>query len=211
MTQAPEVRPARLLAGVVIAATIAAVLLLRAKWWPYAIKVPGLAAAHEWPGKDIFGVGGVQPGDAPSWSAAVSFTRAYAEAVWRALLAALLISAALQTLVPRAWLLRVLNPAVLAFLLLVAPWEWTVTRAVMGAVVVVGGAALVARPAGGRAPVPDDDADEPPTLGRYLRTLLRMAVTLVPEYLIGQWLSGVQVRWTARCMPIRSCGRIGAS
>ena len=35
--------------------------------------------------------------------------------------------------------------AVLVFLLLVAPWQWTVTRLVVGAVVVVDGAALVAR------------------------------------------------------------------
>jgi len=35
------------------------------------------------------------------------------------------------------------------FLLLVARWQWTVTRIVAGVLVVVGGAALVARPAGG--------------------------------------------------------------
>jgi hypothetical protein len=57
----------------------------------------------------VLSVGGVQPGDAPSWNAAISFTSAYIEAVWKALVAALLISAALQAFVPRTWLLRLLN------------------------------------------------------------------------------------------------------
>ncbi|GAA2577134.1 hypothetical protein GCM10010435_61620 [Winogradskya consettensis] len=160
--------------------------------------------------------------------------------MWKALAAALLIGAALQTLVPRTWLLRVLNrrgslssaaagglagmpsmmctcctapvavslkrrgastaavvaywlgnpllnPAVLVFLLLVAPWQWTATRLMVGALVVVGGAALVARLDGGRMPAStvDEPADDPPpTFGRYLRALLRLAVVLVPEYLV---------------------------
>ena len=39
----------------------------------------------------------------------------------------------------------VLNPAVLAFLALVAPWQWVVTRLIAGTVLVVGVTALVAR------------------------------------------------------------------
>lgn len=256
MTAVDEQRAAgrlrnRLVAGVLVAALVALITLFWAKWSPYAAKIPGLAASGVWGGSDILTVGGVQPGDAPSWSAATSFTWAYAQAVWRALLAALLISAALQTLVPRSWLLRVLNrrgtvrsavagglagtpsmmcacctapvavglkrqgastaavvafwlgnpllnPAVLVFLLLVAPWQWTVTRLVVGVVVVVGGAVLVARLAERRAPVtlpPVATDDPPPGVRRYLRVLLRMSVTLVPEYLVVVMLLGAFRGW----------------
>ncbi|WP_250004905.1 permease [Actinoplanes sp. M2I2] len=257
MTQASESEVAgprsRLVVGVVVASVLTVALLTWAKWLPYAGRIPGLAADGAWPGKDILGVGGVRPGDAPSWSAGTSFTWAYAQAVWRALVAALLISAALQTLIPRAWLLRVLNrrgrlrsalagglastpsmmctcctapvavglkrrgastaavvvaywlgnpllnPAVLVFLLLVAPWQWTVTRAVAGLVVVVGGAALVARLADRRPPAglvaPEEEDDPPPSLRRYGRALFRSSVILVPEYLVVVMLIGAFRGW----------------
>ncbi|MEU4214180.1 permease [Actinoplanes sp. NPDC026623] len=242
----------RLAVAVIVAAALATALLLWAKWVPYGAKVPGLAGSGVWPGSDILRTGGVRAGDAPSWGAATSFTGAYARAVWRALLAALLISAALQTLVPRAWLLRLLNrpgrlqsalagglagtpsmmctcctapvavglrrrganiaavvaywlgnpllnPAVIVFLLLVAPWQWTATRLVVGALVVVGGAALVSRIAEGRSPavpvVVDEVEDQGPSLRRYQAVLLRLGVTLVPEYLVVVMLVGAFRGW----------------
>jgi uncharacterized membrane protein YraQ (UPF0718 family) len=99
----------RMLAGVLVAGALALLVLTWAKWLPYGTRTAGLAADHTWPGSSILDVGGVRSGDAPSWSAATSFTWAYVQAVWKALVAALLIGAALQTLVPRTWLLRVLN------------------------------------------------------------------------------------------------------
>lgn len=245
-------RPSGSAIGVLIAVVVAVAGLLWAKWWPYQAKVHGLAASHAWAGSGIFGVGGVHPGDAPSWSAATSFTVAYGRAIWKALVVALLISAALQTLVPRTWLLRLLsrrrpvaaavagglaatpsmmctcctapvavtlrrsgvptaavvaywlgnpllNPAVLVFLAFVAPWPWTVTRLVAGAAVVVGGSVLVARLADRRVPegltVPEPPADEPPSLRRYLGALLRLILTLVPEYLIVVMLVGAFRGW----------------
>jgi uncharacterized protein len=211
----------------------------------------------------VLSVGGVHPGDAPSWHAATSFTAAYIEAVWKALVAALLISAALQALVPRTWLLRMLNrrgrvtsalagglcstpsmmctcctapvavslrrsgvsisaavaywlgnpllnPAVLVFLLLVAPWQWTTTRLVIGLLVVVGGAALVARLTEGRRDVAmpgtaqliRDDEQEPLATewlrsapSRFGRTLLRLSIVLVPEYLLMVMLIGAFRGW----------------
>ncbi|MEV6848370.1 permease [Actinoplanes sp. NPDC051411] len=238
--------------GVLVAVAVAIAGLLWAKWWPYQAKAHGLATTHTWAGSGIFGVGGVQPGDAPSWSAATSFTSAYLRAIWKALVAALLISAALQTLVPRTWLLRVLNrrrpvsaavagglaatpsmmctccaapvavtlrrngvptaavvaywlgnpllnPAVLVFLVFVAPWQWTLTRLVVGAAVVVGGAVLVARLTDRRVPeevaVPGPAADEAPSLRRYLGALLRLVLTLVPEYLVVVMLIGAFRGW----------------
>src|SRR3712207_7708021 len=95
-----------------------------------------------------------------------------------------------------------LNPAVLVFLLLVAPWEWTVTRLVVGVLVVVGGAALVARITDRRAPASAVPAEEPaPAPGarslvvRYGRTLARLSVTLVPEYLLVVMLIGGLRGW----------------
>jgi uncharacterized membrane protein YraQ (UPF0718 family) len=183
---------------VLLALVVAVAALLWAKWLPYEAKVATLSSTRTWDGTSVLGVGDVRPGDPPSWHAATTFSTTYLRAVWKALVAALLISAAVQAFVPRAWLLRLLNrpgrlrsaavgglvstpsmmctcctapvaatlrrdgvspaaalaywlgnpllnPAVVVFLALVAPWQWTVTRVVVGAVVVVGGSALVAR------------------------------------------------------------------
>ena len=107
----PDARSARAatVAGVLVAVVVVAVALLWAKWLPYAARASSVHASGAWRRSSVLGVGGVRPGDAPSWHAATSFTSAYVQAVWKALVAALLISAALQSLVPRAWLLRVLN------------------------------------------------------------------------------------------------------
>jgi hypothetical protein len=244
----------RTVTGVVAAAAIFTAALLWAKWWPYAGKIGDVGASHTWPGSDILGVGGVRPGDAPSRHAATSFAGAYFLAIWKALVAALLIGAALQTLVPRRWVARVtarrgpvsgavlgglagtpsmmctccaapvaatlrrtgvptsaavaywlgnplLNPAVLVFLLFVAPWQWTVTRLVMGVVLVVGGAALVARLTDGRraAAAPETGSTGPRDTGhpaaRYARALGRLTVTVVPEYLVVVGLIGAFRGW----------------
>jgi uncharacterized membrane protein YraQ (UPF0718 family) len=243
-------------AAIVAALVIAVGTLLWSKWLPYQARVRELSAGHTWSGSSILRAGGVQAGDPPSWSAATTFTWAYLQAVWKALVAALLISAAVQALIPRGWLLRVLNrrsrtagalagglaatpsmmcaccsapvavslrrsgvstsavvaywlgnpllnPAVLIFLALVAPWQWSVTRLVVGGLVVVGGAALVARLTDKPAPdavVGELDTDtEPRTPGRLLRdygrVLLRLAVTLVPEYLVVVLLIGAFRGW----------------
>jgi uncharacterized protein len=250
-------------AGVLVAAVVFVVALLWAKWLPYAARASSLHESGGWSGSSVLSVGGVRPGDAPSWNAAISFTSAYIEAVWKALVAALLISAALQAFVPRTWLLRLLNrrgrvtsalagglcstpsmmctcctapvavslrrsgvstsaavaywlgnpllnPAVLVFLLLVAPWQWTVTRLVIGLLVVVGGAALVAWLTEGRRGVAIPEAsqltgnDEQEPLGtewlasapaRFGRALLRLSIVLVPEYLIVVMLFGAFRGW----------------
>jgi uncharacterized membrane protein YraQ (UPF0718 family) len=239
--------------GVVV---VAVVVLFWSKWLPYAEKVIELGGTRTWSGSSILSVGGVRPGEPPSWHAALSFTVAYAAAVWKALVAALLISAAVQAWVPRAWLLRLLdrpgrvrsaavaglvsmpsmmctcctapvavglrrrgvgvsaavaywlgnpllNPAVLVFLVLVAPWQWVVTRALVGLLLVVGGAATVLwladrrrEPAMARVELESpliDDGGDPDISGdgwlraapaRFARVLVRMSLVLVPEYLL---------------------------
>jgi uncharacterized protein len=248
---------------VLIASLVFVVVLLWAKWLPYAARASSVHASGAWSGSSVLGVGGVRPGDAPSWHAATSFTAAYVAAVWKALVAALLISAALQSLVPRTWLLRLLNrrgrvasavagglcstpsmmctcctapvavtlrrsgvstsaalaywlgnpllnPAVLVFLLFVAPWQWTATRLVVGLLVVVGGAALVARLTENRRGTAGSDTaqltgdDEPEPMGtewlvsapsRFGRALLRLSIVLVPEYVLVVMLIGAFRGW----------------
>ena len=242
-----------MLVGVAVALLLAVVLLLWAKWLPYGQRIATLAGTRTWTGSNVLGAGGVRPGDPPSWQAATSFATAYLSAVWQALVAALLISAAVQALVPRTWLLRVLdrpgrvrsaaaggllgtpsmmctcctapvvvtmrrqgvpvsaavaywlgnpllNPAVLVFLALVAPWEWTVTRLVVGVAVVVGGAALVGWVAERRrvagVTTPDEATDEPGgPPRRFLVALLRLTVVLVPEYVVVVLLIGAFRGW----------------
>jgi len=85
-----------------------------------------------------------------------------------------------------------LNPAVLVFLALVAPWQWTLTRLVVGAAAVLGAAVLVARLAPRRAEpalTPDPDAaretsDSTPAAVRFAAALVRLCVVLVPEYFV---------------------------
>jgi uncharacterized membrane protein YraQ (UPF0718 family) len=247
--------------GVGIVAVLAAGLLWWAKWGPYTGTATGLASSHHWSGHSTLDAAGVRAGSAPSWAAAWSYTVHYSLSVWRALLAALLIAAALQSLVPRAWLVGVLsrrrdvssatagglasmpsmmctccsapvavalrrcgaptpavlaywmgnpllNPAVLVFLALVAPWQWVATRAAIGALLVVGGSAFVARFAPGRTLDPDAvpratvSAGPPPAdfslagaPARFARALLKLAAILVPEYFAVVLLVGAFGGW----------------
>jgi hypothetical protein len=246
LTDRPTRPPSRRTAasGVLLALIIAAAALLWAKWLPYEEKAVTLSGTHTWKGNSILAVGGVHPGDAPTWHAATTFFTTYVLAIWKALVAALLISAAVQAFVPRTWLLRLLNrrgtvrsaaagglastpslmctccaapvaatlrrdgvstaaalaywlgnpllnPAVLVFLAFVAPWQWTLTRIVVGLLVVVGGSALVARltarrelPVSQVAPEPEAGDWFAQAPGRFVRTLVRLLLTLVPEYLL---------------------------
>jgi hypothetical protein len=102
-------RPAAVAAALLIAAVVFVVALLWAKWLPYAAKTAAVANTHTWSADNILAVGGVAPGDAPSWQAATSFFSAYLTAIWKALVAAVLVSAAVQSLVPRGWAARLIN------------------------------------------------------------------------------------------------------
>jgi uncharacterized membrane protein YraQ (UPF0718 family) len=257
LTDRPARPPSRrtAAAGVLLAVVIAAAALLWAKWLPYEAKAVTLSGTHTWEGSSILAVGGVHSGDAPTWHAATTFFTAYVLAIWKALVAALLISAAVQAFVPRSWLLRLLNrrgrlrsaaagglastpsmmctcctapvaatlrrdgvsaaaalaywlgnpllnPAVLVFLAFVAPWQWTLTRIVIGVLVVVGGSALVARLTG-RRELPVSQVAPEPEAGdwfaqapeRFARTLLRLLLTLVPEYLLVVLVLGAVRGW----------------
>ena len=247
---APSPLPRRTaLLGLVAFLAIAVVALWWAKWAPYADRLRITDATGAYPGHDVLAKAG-EPGAAPSWSGAWAFLKAYADAVWPALVAGLLIAAAVEALLPRTWLLRVLgaegpggrvaaataslpgmmctccsapivrslrrcgvspanavaywlgnpvlNPAVIAFLAIVAPWSWVATRVAVGLVVVLGLPALVARLTPARDhPVEIDATQEAtgPAPVRYLRSLARLAVLLIPEYLVVVLLVGGLRGW----------------
>jgi uncharacterized membrane protein YraQ (UPF0718 family) len=256
---------AQAILGVAVALAIAAGLLWWAKWAPYSAKIDGLSQSRHWGGHSTLSAAGIEAGQAPSWTAAWSFTVDYGQTVWKALLAALLIAAALQSLVRRDWLVRLLsrrtpvtsamagglvsmpsmmctcctapvavslkrcgaptsavlaywmgnpllNPAVLVFLVLVAPWQWVATRLVVGAILVVVGSAIAARWAANRRTASDADADtdanatetesQPqvtfelagaPT--RFGKALTRLALILIPEYFVVVMLIGAFGGW----------------
>lgn len=235
----------------------AAAALTWAKWQPYTHKLAALWQDGTWSGRSIVDDAGTA-GAAPDLSRGWSFTVTYFEAVWVALLAALVISAAVEALVPGRWLQRLLrrgghagavrgglvampsmmctccaapitktlrrqgastsaavaywlgnpaiNPAVLAFLVIVAPWQWAVTRAVGGLVLVFVVSSLVARlairrrdenPAGPGEPaaMPTTEVDLRTTPRRFLGSLGRLSVTLLPEYLLVIFAVGTFRGW----------------
>jgi uncharacterized membrane protein YraQ (UPF0718 family) len=239
------------IAGVGLFLALFAGLLDWAKWSPYLAKLSKIRATHVWPGHDVLAKAG-PPHASPSFHGAWTFTLAYAEAVWPAIVAALLVAAAVESLVPRRLVLRaldrgsdlgaaaaggllalpslmctcctapvaatlrrcgastaaalgywlgnpVLNPAVLVFLALVAPWQWVTTRIVVGLVLVVPGAALVGRLVDrGRRRSPEPEV-EPYRLAaaprRFAGGLARLSLTLLPEYAIIVFLVGLLRGW----------------
>jgi uncharacterized membrane protein YraQ (UPF0718 family) len=240
-------------AGTLAFVAVAAVALTWAKWNPYAHKLAGLRNTRTWPGSDILATAGEAEG-APSLHGAWTFTRAYGDAVWPALVAGLAIAAAVEALVPRRFLLRalarrthargslagglaslpslmctcctapvaatlrrngvpassalaywlgnpVLNPAVLAFLAIVAPWQWVATRLVAGIVLVFALTPLVARLADRGTAAVAIDLETLPAFRlseaprRFGRALARLAATLVPEYLVVVFALGLFRGW----------------
>jgi uncharacterized membrane protein YraQ (UPF0718 family) len=95
-----------------------------------------------------------------------------------------------------------LNPAVLVFLFFVAPWQWTLTRAVVGiaTVICVGvSVGLVAsrRGAGPQLPeatAPSDDQSAG-AARRWVRALLSLCLVLLPEYVVVVLVVGAFRGW----------------
>jgi hypothetical protein len=239
----------------VLTVAVAVLGLLWAKWLPYTERTLVLAASGVWKGTSVLLAGA---GENPLARARV-FTVVYFEAVWKALLVAIVVAACVDVLVPRSWLLRalgrrtplggslagglaalpgmmctccaaplavtlrrtgvptsaalafwlgspLLNPAVLVFLALLAPWPWTAVRVALGLLLVVGVSALLGHLVQRRcprlptaadravAPAPADPAPAPRLRelpGRWLRSFGRLALVLMPEYLVVVFLVGL--------------------
>lgn len=243
---AAPVRRREALLGALVFAVLAAAALAWAKWVPYLHRLDVTASTGSYPGHDVLVKAGA-PGDAPSLAGGWAFTKAYVVAIWPALVAGLLIASAVETLLPRRWLLRalgrdgavgrltggvaslpsmmctcctapvvrslrragvptgtalaywlgnpVLNPAVLAFLAIVLPWQWVVTRVLVGAVLVFGATGLIARFAKPREVPLDVPPEEPAEPRRFLAALARMTLVLIPEYAVFVFAVGALRGW----------------
>jgi hypothetical protein len=95
-------------AGVLVLAVVFAAGLAWAKWIPYAQKASHLAVTHSRSGGTMFADSG-KPGAAPTLSGAWHFTWTYFQEVWKGFLVALVIAAVFDALVPRNWLLTLMN------------------------------------------------------------------------------------------------------
>jgi hypothetical protein len=256
--------PAVLVTGALVVAIIVVAGFAWAKWLPYAAKIDLLDSTGVWEGTSMLATAG----DTPSLSGGWEFLVAYTSAVWKALVVALLLAAALDALVSKQWLARLLsrggdlrqagtgallslpsmmctcctapvtvtlrragagiaavvghwlgnpllNPAVLVFLFLVAPWQWGVTRGVVGLAVVIAASLIAARLADETAaptPVPEDEpgprlAELP---GRFLGSLWRLGRVLVPEYAVVVLLVGAFSGWLSRFTELTGSGGIVA-
>lgn len=247
-----------LAAAAVVFGAVAVGAVTWAKWYPYAGKMAKLWGTRTWSGSSILGTGAVRTGSGPSWHAAWTFTVTYGQEIWIALVAAILIAAAMEALMPRQsvasllsrrstvggslvgglvalpammctccsapltvtlrrngaptasalgfWLGNpVLNPAVIAFLVLVGPWQWTVTRVAVGLLVVLAVPYVATRLRGPSAAGADPAAVSPPAVvepfhlhqapQRFIATVVRLAVTLVPEYFVVVLLIGAFRGW----------------
>jgi uncharacterized membrane protein YraQ (UPF0718 family) len=105
ISAAPSVNRSRAVGLTLVALAVAAIGLAWAKWLPYADRAAGIAGSGHYPGKSLLAAGA---GQGP-FERAFTFTSVYTQAVWKALLVALIISACVDVLVPRRWLLRVLG------------------------------------------------------------------------------------------------------
>lgn len=240
------------LIGVWLFAVIAVAGLSYAKWWPYAVKAAGVLGGGALP--DTSGGTGGAPSPSLSWRTAWSFVTAYFSSVWVALVAAIVIAAAMESLLPKAWLFRALsagprwlagapmggllalpsmmctccsapmtvslrrrgarassalaywlgnptlNPAVLIFLAVLLPWQWVTVRIVAGLLLVLVVAPLIGRmagpPAGLDIPELPGTAESGGAMAvRFFRTAGRLAVTLVPEYVIVVMAVGAVRTW----------------
>lgn len=106
--QDPRRRLAVGVAGVCVLAVVFAAGLAWAKWLPYAGRASHLSTTHAWSGGTVFAHSGA-PGSAPALAGSWRFAVVYFKEVWAGFLVALAIAAALEALVPRAWLLRIMN------------------------------------------------------------------------------------------------------
>lgn len=256
----PRLKPADWL-GLAVLLALLVVGLSWSKWVPYWDRAWGLNETSVWDGDSLL----ASAGETMSFAGAWNFTLTYFDAVWKALLVALLVAAAIDALVRRDWLVRLmnrsspirqsvvgaslsmpsmmctccaapvtaglrrsgvstgaalaywignplLNPAVLVFLALVLPWQYVTTRAVVGVLVAVVATALIGRWIGGRTnKVPDEPTEQPAVSelpGRFMRSLSRFTLVLVPEHLAMVFLMGLLSPWFAGIHGLE--GRIGA-
>ncbi|PRX91727.1 permease [Allonocardiopsis opalescens] len=103
----PRPAPSLLILGAAVALLCVA-LVTWSKWWPYVFRTMDIAATGAVGDPILAGAAGGAAGTHPiaaGWDFAVTYTLA----VWKALLTGLVIAAAIDALLPRAWLLRLMG------------------------------------------------------------------------------------------------------
>lgn len=247
--------------GLGVLALLLIVGLSWSKWIPYWDRAWDLNETSVWGGDSLLDAAG----DTVSLAGAWNFTLTYFDAVWKALVVALLVAAAIDALVRRDWLVRImnrpspirqsvvgaslsmpsmmctccaapvtaglrrsgvssgaalaywvgnplLNPAVLVFLALLLPWQYVFTRVLVGVLVAVGATALIGRWLGARTDAipkePSAQHEVSALPGRFIRSLSRFTLVLVPEHLVMVFLMGLLSPWFAGLYGLE--GRIGA-
>lgn len=93
------------IAGLLAFLAIAIAGLTWAKWYPYILKGQSIARKHS---MGVSVITGGKPHAPAGWHAALSYAASYTHSIWMALVVGLLMAAAIQELVPRNWLSRVL-------------------------------------------------------------------------------------------------------
>lgn len=93
--------------GLAVLTGVLLIGLLWSKWVPYWGYMSGAGGATEWPGADLFG----SVDETVTLEGAWSFTLAYFSAVWKALVVAVLTAAIIDSMIPRDWMVRLMNRA----------------------------------------------------------------------------------------------------
>ncbi len=108
---APSRRPASSFAlyafGGALFATLMVLGLYIVKWQPYYHKALLAATRHTIGASIITGTAPTPP--AASWAAAAGYAKTYLLAVWQAWVLGILAGAAVQTLIPKDWIVRLLG------------------------------------------------------------------------------------------------------
>ncbi len=248
-----HVRKADARLGPLIFLLIAAGGLFYVKWLPYYHRAFVAAANHSIGQSIVMGTAASPP--APSWDAALGYSIAYGNAIWRAMVLGLLLGSAIQALLPVDWVARtlgrtsfgsavvggilsipgmmctccaapvviglrkqqaspggaiafwlgnsVLNPATLIFMGFVLGWHWSALRLALGLVMVFGIGYLANRMAtpeeAARAElqIAELSASAPQSgpFVRWIRILSRMALWILPEYVVLILLLGAARAW----------------
>lgn len=248
-----QVRKADARLGPLIFLLIAVGGLFYVKWLPYYHRAFVAAANHSIGQSIIMGAAANPP--APSWDAALGYSIAYGNAIWRAMVLGLLLGSAIQALLPVNWVARtlgrtsfgsavvggmlsipgmmctccaapvviglrkqqaspggaiafwlgnsVLNPATLIFMGFVLGWHWSALRLALGLVMVFGIGYLANQMATpeeaerAELQIADLSANAPQSgpSARWIRILSRMALWILPEYIVLILLLGATRAW----------------
>src|ERR1700722_4914646 len=164
--------------------------LLYVKWLPYAHRAATAYTTHSI-GHSILTAGGAQAPPA-SLRSAIDYAVAYGKAIWQAMVLGLLLGSALQELAP---------PTLIPGLLGRPGWRGTALGLLFGFLMIIAVTSVVGRlgqdeelPREAVAP-PAHAGDFHPTITGWLARFLRLALGLIPEYLIIVLVLGAARVW----------------